>query len=143
VVGSGATTVDFIVLSTLIRLADVAPTVARLPALMCGATVQFFGSRTFTFRAQRGNVCRQALIFAACEAAGIAMNFGLFRLIQPHITILAPEIVSFMVNALVLVSWAYPMRKLVIFRLPAEVPVPVRDDDRSVTQHANANVNDK
>ena len=128
VVGSGATTVDFLFLTFLIRGFDIVPTVARLPALMAGATVQFFGSRSFTFKAQSGSMCRQAMLFMACEAAGIAINFCLFHVLQPHITFVPPEIVSFMVNAIVTVTWAYPMRKLVIFRL-REAVLPVRVEE--------------
>ena len=48
VVGSGATLVDFSVLTACIRLAQIAPTSARLPALVAGASVQFFGNRTYS-----------------------------------------------------------------------------------------------
>src|SRR5689334_6601124 len=48
IVGSGATALDFAVLTTCIRILGVAPAHARLPALIAGASVQFFGHRTFT-----------------------------------------------------------------------------------------------
>jgi putative flippase GtrA len=118
VVGGGATIVDFSVLTTCIRVAGIAPTTARLPALLCGAAVQFFGNRTFTFRAQRGRISRQAVLFVLFEAATLAMNFSLYRVLAPRITIVPPEITSFLGTFIVFVGFAYPMRKLVIFKVP-------------------------
>ena len=45
-----------------------APSAARLPALLTGACLQFFGNRTYTFRAQAGNLSRQAWSFVIAEA---------------------------------------------------------------------------
>jgi putative flippase GtrA len=117
-VGSGATIVDFSILTTCIRVLDVAPTSARLPALLAGASVQFFGNRTFTFRAQRGSMSRQARLFVVAEGVTLALNWTTFRLLAPRLTSVPPELVSFLGTFLVFVGFAYPMRKLVIFRLP-------------------------
>ena len=65
IVGSGATILDVSVLTTSIHLVGLAPTAARVPALLAGASFQFFGNRTFTFRAQRGKITRQARLFIA------------------------------------------------------------------------------
>ena len=118
IVGSGATLVDFSILTTCIRVFDVAPTSARLPALLAGASVQFFGNRTFTFRAQRGSLSRQARIFVVAEAVTLALNWTTFRVLAPRLTAVPPELVSFLGTFLVFVCFAYPMRKLVIFRVP-------------------------
>jgi putative flippase GtrA len=118
IVGSGATLVDVSVLTTCIRLAGLAPTVARIPALMAGASVQFFGNRTFTFRATSGRLSRQARLFVATELVALFMNWCLFRFLVPRVTFLPAELVSFCGTFLVFVGFAYPMRKLVIFRLP-------------------------
>jgi putative flippase GtrA len=117
VVGSGATLVDLSVLTTCIRLLDFAPAAARVPALLAGASVQFFGNRTFTFRAQRGSLSRQARLFVAFELATLGLNWLVFRTLVPHITLVPPELVSFLGTFVVFVGFAYPMRKLVIFRL--------------------------
>jgi len=117
IVGSGATLVDFSVLTTCIRVLDLAPTSARLPALLAGASVQFFGNRTFTFHAQRGKLSRQARRFVLAEAVTLALNYSTFRFLVPRVTFLPPEVVSFMGTFLVFVTFAYPMRKLVIFRV--------------------------
>jgi putative flippase GtrA len=121
IVGGGATLVDFSVLTTCIRVADIAPSFARIPALLAGASVQFFGNRTFTFRAQRGKLSRQARLFIAAEVFALVLNWGVFRLLTPRIDFLPPEIVSFAGTFVVFVCFAYPMRRLVIFKVPPEV----------------------
>src|SRR5262245_26849516 len=60
VVGGGATLTDFSVFTACVRALDVAPAAARLPALLCGACFQFFGNRSFTFRATSAPISRQA-----------------------------------------------------------------------------------
>ncbi len=120
IVGSGATVVDFSIFTTCIRVIGVAPTSARLPALMAGASVQFFGNRTFTFRAQAGSLTRQARLFLGAELVTLILNWSTFRLLAPRMSTLPPEIVGFMGSFLVFVSFAYPVRRLVIFRLPEQ-----------------------
>jgi putative flippase GtrA len=120
IVGAGATVVDFSVLTLCIRALDLAPVTARIPALMAGATVQFFGSRTFTFRAQSGRLSRQAKLFAVFELATLGLNWTTFRLLQPRLTVLPPEVVSFLGTFITFVVFAYPVRRLVIFRLPPQ-----------------------
>ena len=117
IVGSGATLVDFSVFSTCIRLAGVAPTVARLPALCAGAFVQFVGNRVYTFRAQAGSLSRQAKWFVAAEIFTLAFNWLLFRLLAAHVGGVAPELLSFAGTFLVFVTFAYPVRRLVIFKV--------------------------
>ena len=118
VVGSGATLVDFSIFSTCVRAIDVAPTHARLPALLAGACVQFVGSRGYTFRARAGKLSRQLKLFLAAEAITLGLNWGMFQLLIRRIHGLPPELVSFLGTGLVFVIFAYPVRRLVIFRLP-------------------------
>jgi putative flippase GtrA len=120
-VGSGATLIDFSILTTAIRVFDVAPASARLPALVAGASFQFFGNRSFTFRAQAGRITRQAKLFVLAELATLLFNYGTFRLLVPRVTFLPPELVSFLGTVIVFVGFAYPIRKLVVFRLPRQV----------------------
>ncbi|HET9931773.1 MAG TPA: GtrA family protein, partial [Polyangiaceae bacterium] len=68
VVGSGATLTDFSIFTTCVRAFGVAPTVARVPALLAGACFQFFGNRSYTFRARAGKLSRQASLFVVAEA---------------------------------------------------------------------------
>ena len=118
VVGSGATLVDFSLFTTCIRIVGMTPTAARLPALCAGASVQFFGNRSFTFRAQAGSLSRQARFFVVVELAALLMNYLLFRWLVPRVHILPPELVSFIGTFVVFIGFAYPMRRLVIFKLP-------------------------
>ncbi len=118
IVGSGATLIDVSVLTTSIHLVGLAPTVARVPALLAGASFQFFGNRTYTFRAQRGKLSKQARLFFAAELVALGMNWSVFSFLSPRITFLPQELVSFLGTFVVFVAFAYPMRKLVIFRVP-------------------------
>src|SRR5690349_2871414 len=81
IVGSGATLVDFSIFTTCVRAIDIAPTHARLPALIAGACVQFVGNRSFTFRAQAGKLSRQLKLFLAAEAITLGLNWSLFQLL--------------------------------------------------------------
>jgi putative flippase GtrA len=118
-VGSGATLVDFSIFSTCVRAIGIAPTHARLPALLAGACVQFVGSRGFTFRARAGRLSRQVGLFVAAEAITLGLNWSLFQLLLRRIHGVPPELVSFLGTGIVFVTFAYPVRRLVIFRLPA------------------------
>ena len=122
IVGSGATIVDFSLFSACIRVLGMTPTVARLPALCAGASVQFFGNRSFTFRAQAGSLSRQARLFVAAELFTLFLNYGVFSWLVPRVHGIAPELVSFAGTFLVFVTFAYPMRRLVIFKLPERRP---------------------
>ncbi len=119
IVGSGATLVDFSLFSTCIRLVGMTPTAARLPALCAGASVQFFGNRTFTFRAQAGSLARQARFFVAAELFTLLLNYGVFSWLVPRVHGIAPELVSFAGTFVVFVTFAYPVRRLVIFKRPS------------------------
>ncbi len=119
IVGSGATLVDFSLFSTCIRIVGMTPTAARLPALCAGASVQFFGNRSFTFRAQAGSLSRQARFFVAAELFTLVLNYGVFSWLVPRVHGIAPELVSFAGTFIVFVTFAYPMRRLVIFKLPS------------------------
>lgn len=117
IVGSGATLVDFSIFTTCVRAIDVAPAHARLPALVAGACVQFVGNRGFTFRAQAGRLSRQLQLFLAAEAVTLGLNWSVFQLLLAHNPGVAPELVSFLGTGLVFLAFAYPVRKLVIFKL--------------------------
>jgi putative flippase GtrA len=118
VVGSGATLVDFSLFTTCIRIVGMTPTAARLPALCAGASVQFFGNRSYTFRARAGSITRQARIFVAVELGTLLMNYCLFSWLVPKVHGVPPELVSFFGTFVVFITFAYPMRRLVIFKLP-------------------------
>lgn len=117
VVGSGATLVDFSIFTTCVRAIDIAPAHARLPALIAGACVQFVGNRSFTFRAQAGKLSRQLQLFLVAELITLGLNWSVFQLLLTRIRGLPPELVSFLGTGLVFLAFAYPVRKLVIFKV--------------------------
>jgi putative flippase GtrA len=117
-VGSGATAIDLLVLTSCIRVVGLAPVAARVPALIAGATFQFFGNRTFAFRAQAGSISRQAKIFVVAELVVLLLNFSLYRWLVPRITFVPPEATSLLGTFIIFITFAYPLRRLVIFRPP-------------------------
>ncbi len=119
IVGSGATLADFSVFTSCVRLVGMAPSAARLPALLTGACFQFFGNRSFTFRAQGGSLTRQAWLFVVAEAITLGLNFGIFHLLVTHIDGVPPELLSFLGTFITFVAFAYPVRRWVVFRMPA------------------------
>ena len=118
IVGSGATLADFTVFETGTRLLGVAPSRARLPALVTGACFQFFGNRSFTFRAQTGSLTRQAWLFSIAETITLALNWSLFHLLVTRVQGAPPELLGIVGTSLTFVGFAYPVRRLVVFRLP-------------------------
>jgi putative flippase GtrA len=115
IVGSGATLLDFAVLTACIRILDLEPVVARVPALVAGASLQFIGHRQFTFRASRGALTRQAKLFVAVELAGLCANLWIYALLVSRIHVVPAEALGFVGSFLVFVGWAYPMHRLVSF----------------------------
>ncbi len=133
IVGGAATAADFTVLTVSIRLLDVAPEIARGPALLAGALVQFFGNRRYTFRAQQGSLGRHAKLFLAFEVLGYLANLVLYRFLVKWFPAVAPELLSFAGTFVVFVAYSYPLRRLVIFRLlrrevsPSAEPAKIAD----------------
>jgi putative flippase GtrA len=122
IVGSGATLADFSVFETCVRIAGIAPTSARLPALLTGACCQFFGNRSYTFRARAGSLSHQARSFLLAEAITLGLNWSIFRLLVTHVQGVPPELLSGLGTCLVFLGFAYPIRRWVIFKLPARGP---------------------
>lgn len=118
IVGSGATLADFSVFTTCVRLVGMAPSAARLPALVTGACFQFFGNRSFTFRAQAGSFTRQAWLFLVAEAVTLGLNWSIFQLLVTHVDGVAPELLGLLGTFITFVSFAYPVRRWVVFRMP-------------------------
>jgi len=118
IVGSGATLTDFSIFTTCVRAIGMAPTTARLPALIAGACFQFFGNRSYTFRARAGSLSRQAWLFLIAEGITLFLNYSVFRLLIRRLDMLPPEIVGFAGTFIVFAGFAYPVRRLVVFRLP-------------------------
>ena len=118
--GGAATLADVAVLAVLVSLVGLAPRMASVPALLVGGLVNFVGNRHFAFRAARGSLARQAVLYAIVELAALAANGVLFdvvmRLLPPSLA-WAYVPVRLVTSHLVFLAWSYPLWRLV-FRVP-------------------------
>ncbi|RYZ02300.1 MAG: hypothetical protein EOO73_32340 [Myxococcales bacterium] len=71
---------------------------------------------------------RQLKLFVVAEAVTLGLNWSVFQLLLRYLTGLAPELVSFLGTGLVFLIFAYPVRRLVIFKLPAPLVEPAPRD---------------
>lgn len=109
--GGAATLVDLGVVAFAVGILRVPAAAANVPALLAGAVVQFVGNRRFAFRAQGGDVRRQAALFALSEAVTLLLNGLLYHLVATHFTLgTASAVVARAVTTnLVFVLWSYPV----------------------------------
>jgi len=118
--GGAATLADLAVLALLVSAVGLAPRVASIPALVVGGIVNFLGNRHFAFRASRGSLARQAVLYTVVELAALAANGVLFdvvmRLLPPGLA-WAYVPVRLVTSHLVFLAWSYPLWRLV-FRMP-------------------------
>jgi putative flippase GtrA len=112
--GGAATLTDLGVLAVAVGLFHLAPTVANAPAALAGAVVQFFGNRSFAFRS-RGQLGREAALFAATEIVTLAMNFALFHIAATHLRpgVGGTLVIRAVTTNLVFILWSYPAWKRV------------------------------
>lgn len=120
IVGALATGSDLAVFTVVHRVFGVSPALARAPALATGALVQFLGNRAFTFRATAGDLRRHARLFFTFELGAYLANLVIFRYLVRWITVIPPEVVTFLGTFLVFALYSYPVRRTVIFRLLRE-----------------------
>jgi putative flippase GtrA len=113
VVGFGANVVDFALLAACVRWLHIEAMPSRFIALVLSGVLTFIGSRSFVFRAQAGSVPRQAGRFLLAELVGLGLNLLSFHLCAVCAPLVAPEIVSFVANALVFLGFSYPVRRFV------------------------------
>jgi putative flippase GtrA len=123
IVGSWATVADFAVLALCVRMLALDPALARAPALLAGALVQFFGCRSYAFRAQAGSVSRQAKLFVLHELVGMPLNLLMFGLLLAPMGFMPAEIVSLLANFVVFLFYSYPVRRFIVFSIPEPVRV--------------------
>jgi putative flippase GtrA len=116
-VGAWASALDFAVLLLCIRLFALEHTVARVIALAVSGVVLFFGNRSFAFHAQAGSISRQARLFVLSEFVGAVLNVGVFRLLVSNLPVLPPEALGQAANFLVFITFYYPVRSFVVFRV--------------------------
>jgi putative flippase GtrA len=114
-VGFWANVLDFGLLALCLRWLHIEALSSRVIALLVSGLLTFVGSRSFAFRATGGNVPRQAGRFIVAELAALPLNLLSFQLCALCAPLAAPEIVSFVANALVFVAFSYPVRRLLVF----------------------------
>ena len=127
VVGSGGTTLDFLAVLLSLRVFGLDATWARVVGLCVGCVAMFFGSRSFAFQAQSQSAVQQAKRFAISEAIGFPLNIVAFKLLLAALPNVPPEVVSLLANFLLFVTYYYPVRSLIVFKVkdPLVVqPVP-------------------
>jgi putative flippase GtrA len=78
IAGGAATLSDLGVLFFCITALGLSARVASIPALVAGGIVNFYGNRSFAFRAQSGSLRRQATLYAITEVIALAFNGFLY-----------------------------------------------------------------
>jgi putative flippase GtrA len=114
-VGFWANLLDFGLLAACVRWLHIEAMPSRFIALTISGVLTFIGSRRFVFRAQPGSVPKQATRFVMAELAALPLNLLSFRMCASCAPLVAPELVSFVANALVFVAFSYPVRRLLVF----------------------------
>ena len=114
-VGFWANVLDFALLAACFRLLHIEAMPSRCIALVLSGVLTFVASRSFVFRARHTSVPKQAVRFMVAELVGVGLNLASFRLCAWLAPLTAPELVSFVANALVFVGFSYPVRRLLVF----------------------------
>jgi putative flippase GtrA len=123
IAGVAATLVDLGVLAVLVSGLHVDPRLASLPALVCGGIANFLGNRHFAFRANKGSLARQAVLYTLVEVMALAMNGLLYDTVLrvvPHAAD-AYWAVRLATSHLVFLAWSYPLWSRVFRPSPAPV----------------------
>lgn len=118
--GGAATLADLAVLAALVSLLGLDPRMASIPALVAGGVVNFLGNRHFAFRAARGSLAKQAVLYTVVELAALAANGVLFDVamrLLPASLAWAYVPVRLVTSHVVFLAWSYPLWRLV-FRVP-------------------------
>jgi putative flippase GtrA len=111
-VGLWSSGVDLIVLVMCFRWFHLGDTISRLVGLAVSGLLLFFGCRSFAFRAQAGNISRQAKLFTLAELVGFPLNLGAFHALSACLPFaLAPELTSQAANFLVFIGFSFPVRR--------------------------------
>ena len=114
-VGAVATLVDLAALTILVRVFQLSPLVANVPALCTGAVVQFLGCRHLVFGAQAGDARKQAALFALTEVGTLAANALAFHLLVAALHV--PFVIARPVGTFVVfVGFSYPLWHLTFAR---------------------------
>lgn len=109
--GGAATLSDLFTLTVAVHAFHLAPRVASVPALVVGGVVNFYGNRTFAFRATSGALRRQAILYAITELIALGLNGMSFDAVMRA---LSPSGIGVMIARLVtqnavFLLWSYPV----------------------------------
>lgn len=109
--GGIATLGDLAVIAVAVGVFGVSPRVANVPALLLGATVQFFGNRHFAFEATAGSVERQAVLFALTEVVALTLNGLGYDLLARHVALdtVGALVARLGLGFFVFVLWSQPI----------------------------------
>jgi putative flippase GtrA len=119
IAGAFATLVDVGTLAVLVTGLGWSARAASLPALVLGGVANFMGNRHFAFRAGRGSLPKQAVLYAVVEAVALAMNGLLYEIVLRAIPVTAHAywLVRLATSHVVFLGWSYPLWRRV-FSVP-------------------------
>jgi putative flippase GtrA len=117
VVGSWGSALDFGALTFSLRVLHLDASLARVVGLVLGAVVLFYGSRSFAFRTESESAAAQARRFVASELVGFPLNLVVFKAALWLLPSVLPEALSLLANFVLFVSYYYPVRRHLVFRL--------------------------
>lgn len=80
-VGIVATLADLLVLHLLVRLGGLAATLANVPSLLVGMTLQFLGNKYWAFADGSRRLLRQSMLFVFVEAGTFILNAAAFHVL--------------------------------------------------------------
>lgn len=115
ITGGIATITDMTLLAFAVGVLHVSPRAANVPALLAGAIAQFFGNRHFAFRASKGKLGRQAVLFGLTEAVALGLNAILYNAVATFfpLTTLTAVVARALTTNAVFLCWSYPVWKRV------------------------------
>lgn len=133
-VGLVTSVVDLAIIETGIRLMKIDPAVAKAVALAVCTLIQFFGNRSFAFRAQKGRLGRQMAWFIGCETIAAGLMCLVFRQMVRHMPL---EIANALSIGVVYFGFSYPLWKRVFTVLPEDLAT-AGARDRAVSEPSMA-----
>jgi putative flippase GtrA len=111
IAGVAATLVDVGTLALLVSVLHWDARAASLPALVAGGVANFVGNRHFAFRAARGSLAKQAVLYTLVELIALALNAILYDAVLRAwpLATHAYWLVRLATSHLVFVAWSYPL----------------------------------
>jgi putative flippase GtrA len=111
IAGVAATLVDVGTLALLVSVLHWDARAASLPALVAGGVANFVGNRHFAFRAARGSLAKQAVLYTLVELIALALNAVLYDAVLRAwpVATHAYWLVRLATSHLVFLAWSYPL----------------------------------